>query len=99
MVQVHFLYRTLAGSTIMLLTAAWAGSLAIGKCDLGSSGEAIEGTGYGKVKCFNQVETMFFKIFWVFLFHHLKRFITRQLQLKMTCLRAFWNRIIHIDFC
>lgn len=45
----------------MLLTAAWAGSLAIGKCDLGSSGEAIEGTGYGKVKCFNQVETVFFQ--------------------------------------
>lgn len=49
---------TLAGSTIMLLTAAWAGSLAIGKCDLGSSGEAIEGTGYGKVKCFNQGVTI-----------------------------------------
>ncbi|XP_015772333.1 PREDICTED: uncharacterized protein LOC107350606 [Acropora digitifera] len=42
----------------MLLTAAWAGSLAIGKCDLGSSGEAIEGTGYGKVKCFNQGVTI-----------------------------------------
>ena len=37
------LNSTLAGSTIMLLTAAWAGSLVIGKCDLNAYGEAIEG--------------------------------------------------------
>jgi len=47
--------RTLAGSTIMLLTAAWAGSLAIGKCDLNAYGEAIEGSGYGKISCNKQV--------------------------------------------
>ena len=39
----------------MLLTAAWAGSLAIGKCDLNAYGEAIEGSGYGKISCNNQV--------------------------------------------
>ena len=48
-------YRTLAGSTIMLLTAAWAGSLAIGKCDLNAYDEAIEGSGYGKISCKRQV--------------------------------------------
>ena len=47
--------RTLAGSTIMLLTAAWAGSLAIGKCDLNAYDEAIEGSGYGKISCNKQV--------------------------------------------
>ena len=46
---------TLAGSTIMLLTAAWAGSVAIGRCDLDRNGEAIEGTGHGKFSCFKQV--------------------------------------------
>lgn len=49
---------TLAGSTIMLLTAAWAGSLVIGKCDLDSQEEAIEGTGYGRVRCYRQGVTI-----------------------------------------
>lgn len=49
------LNSTLAGSTIMLLTAAWAGSLVIGKCDLNAYGEAIEGSGYGKISCNKQV--------------------------------------------
>ena len=39
----------------MLLTAAWAGSLAIGKCDLNAYDEAIEGSGYGKISCNRQV--------------------------------------------
>ncbi|XP_020620735.1 uncharacterized protein LOC110058423 [Orbicella faveolata] len=49
---------TLAGSTIMLLTAAWAGSLAIGKCDLNAYDEAIEGSGYGKISCNRQGVTI-----------------------------------------
>lgn len=49
---------TLAGSTIMLLTAAWAGSLAIGKCDLNAYDEAIEGSGYGKISCNKQGVTI-----------------------------------------
>ncbi|CAH3015951.1 unnamed protein product [Porites evermanni] len=49
---------TLAGSTIMLLTAAWAGSLVIGKCDLNAYGEAIEGSGYGKISCNKQGVTV-----------------------------------------
>ena len=39
----------------MLLTAAWAGSVVIGKCDLNSQGEAIDNTGYGKIRCNQQV--------------------------------------------
>eukprot|EP00794_Sanderia_malayensis_P001415 gene1415-1567_t len=39
---------TLAGSTIMLLTIAWAGSLIIGRCNLDSKGESIDGTGKGE---------------------------------------------------
>ena len=39
----------------MLLTAAWAGSLVVGKCDLDVNGEAIEGSGYGKISCNKQV--------------------------------------------
>lgn len=39
----------------MLLTAAWAGSVAIGKCDLNAYDEAIEGSGYGKISCNRQV--------------------------------------------
>jgi hypothetical protein len=34
---------TLAGSTIMLLTIAWFGSMAVGRCDLNEFGEAIDG--------------------------------------------------------
>ncbi|XP_078361609.1 uncharacterized protein LOC144645969 isoform X2 [Oculina patagonica] len=49
---------TLAGSTIMLLTAAWAGSVAIGKCDLNAYDEAIEGSGYGKISCNRQGVTI-----------------------------------------
>lgn len=49
---------TLAGSTIMLLTAAWAGSLAVGKCDLDANGEAIEGSGYGRISCNKQGVTI-----------------------------------------
>ena len=39
----------------MLLTAAWAGSLVVGKCDLDANDEAIEGSGYGKINCARQV--------------------------------------------
>ncbi|XP_065062222.1 uncharacterized protein LOC135689048 [Rhopilema esculentum] len=39
---------TLAGSTIMLLTIAWAGSLMIGRCNLDQKGESIDGTGKGR---------------------------------------------------
>lgn len=39
----------------MLLTAAWAGSLAVGKCDLDANGEAIEGSAYGRISCNKQV--------------------------------------------
>lgn len=49
--------RTLAGSTIMLLTLAWGGSLFLGRCDLDESGEAIEETGEG-VNCRKQVKVM-----------------------------------------
>ncbi|EDO35059.1 predicted protein [Nematostella vectensis] len=49
---------TLAGSTIMLLTAAWAGSVLIGRCDLNRHGEAIEKTGYGKLSCTKQGVTV-----------------------------------------
>jgi Ca2+/Na+ antiporter len=34
---------TLAGSTIMLLTIAWFGSMTVGRCDLNEFGEAIDG--------------------------------------------------------
>ena len=47
-------HRTLAGSTIMLLTLAWGGSLFLGRCDLDRNGEAIELTGKG-VNCREQV--------------------------------------------
>jgi hypothetical protein len=33
---------TLAGSTIMLLTIPWLGGLWIGRCDINSSGEAVD---------------------------------------------------------
>lgn len=49
---------TLAGSTIMLLTAAWAGSVVIGRCDLDRNGEAIEGSGHGKFSCVKQGVTV-----------------------------------------
>jgi len=45
---------TLAGSTVMLLTVAWAGSLLIGRCDLNDKEEAIEQTGAGKFSLFKQ---------------------------------------------
>ncbi|XP_028418056.1 sodium/calcium exchanger NCL2-like isoform X2 [Dendronephthya gigantea] len=48
---------TLAGSTIMLLTLSWGGSLFIGRCDLDSNGEAIEGTGKG-INCLKQGVTL-----------------------------------------
>lgn len=48
-------FRTLAGSTIMLLTLAWGGSLFLGRCDLDDNGEAIEETGEG-VNCTKQVK-------------------------------------------
>ncbi|XP_028412363.1 sodium/calcium exchanger NCL-like [Dendronephthya gigantea] len=48
---------TLAGSTIMLLTIAWGGSLFLGRCDLDSKGEAIEETGEG-VHCTKQGVTL-----------------------------------------
>jgi hypothetical protein len=32
---------TLAGSTIMLCTIAWGGSLIVGRCDIGANGLAI----------------------------------------------------------
>lgn len=35
---------TLAGSTVMLLTVAWSGSLAVGRCDLNSKDESIDQT-------------------------------------------------------
>ena len=34
---------TLCGSTIMLLTVAWGGSLLLGRCDFGQRGHAIDG--------------------------------------------------------
>jgi Ca2+/Na+ antiporter len=34
---------TLAGSTIMLLTIAWSGAMALGRCDLNEFGEATDG--------------------------------------------------------
>ncbi|XP_031559958.1 sodium/calcium exchanger NCL1-like isoform X2 [Actinia tenebrosa] len=49
---------TLAGSTIMLLTAAWAGSVFIGRCDIDRKGEAIEGTGTGKLSLTKQGVTV-----------------------------------------
>lgn len=48
---------TLAGSTIMLLTLAWGGSLFLGRCDLDEKGEAIEETGEG-VNCRKQGVTL-----------------------------------------
>ncbi|XP_062506795.1 uncharacterized protein LOC134183316 [Corticium candelabrum] len=39
---------TLAGSTIMLLTLPWLGSLILGRNDIGPNGEAQDETGYGK---------------------------------------------------
>lgn len=35
---------TLAGSTVMLLTVAWAGSVFVGRCNLGRDGKAIDKT-------------------------------------------------------
>jgi hypothetical protein len=35
---------TLAGSTIMLLTVAWGGSLLAGRCDIGPNGRAVDKT-------------------------------------------------------
>lgn len=49
---------TLAGSTIMLLTIAWAGSLMIGRCNLDSKGESIDGTGEGELSACNQGVTL-----------------------------------------
>lgn len=49
---------TLAGSTIMLLTVAWAGSLLIGRCDLDHKGESIDGTGQGRLGCTDQGITL-----------------------------------------
>ncbi|EDV23065.1 uncharacterized protein TRIADDRAFT_57950 [Trichoplax adhaerens] len=48
----------LAGSTIMLLTLAWAGSLIIGRCDLGEDGKAIEKTGADKFSLTRQGVTV-----------------------------------------
>jgi hypothetical protein len=45
---------TLAGSTIMLLTIPWLGGLLIGRCDIGSSGQAIDKK-CGKFSWTNQV--------------------------------------------
>lgn len=42
----HGVFSTLAGSTIMLLTVAWGGSLIIGRCDIdAATNEAVDGTG------------------------------------------------------
>eukprot|EP00112_Aurelia_sp_Birch-Aquarium-sp1_P008241 Seg1903.3 transcript_id=Seg1903.3/GoldUCD/mRNA.D3Y31 product="Sodium/calcium exchanger NCL2" protein_id=Seg1903.3/GoldUCD/D3Y31 len=49
---------TLAGSTIMLLTIAWAGSLVIGRCNLDHKGESIDDTGKGRVACADQGITL-----------------------------------------
>ena len=46
----------------MLLTAAWAGSVVIGRCDLDRNGEAIEGTGHGRFRCIRQVITVLKKL-------------------------------------
>ncbi len=35
---------TLAGSTIMLLSIAWGGSLIVGRCDIGPNGIAKDRT-------------------------------------------------------
>ena len=42
--QVSVGMGTLAGSTVMLLTIAWGGSLIVGRCDLSSRGNAINKT-------------------------------------------------------
>jgi len=42
--QVSVGMGTLAGSTVMLLTIAWGGSLIVGRCDLSSRGTAINKT-------------------------------------------------------
>ena len=47
--------RTLAGSTIMLLTLPWLGSLILGRNDIGPNGEAQDETGYGKFSFTKQV--------------------------------------------
>jgi hypothetical protein len=46
---------TLAGSTIMLLTIPWLGGLLIGRCDIGSSGDAVDKK-CSKFDWFSQVE-------------------------------------------
>ena len=57
-----FVSRTLAGSTIMLLTIAWAGSLLIGRCELDHKGESIDGTGKGRMGCCDQVSQSIFTL-------------------------------------
>lgn len=47
--------RTLAGSTIMLLTITWAGSLLTGRCNLDENGVSIDGTGQGRIGLTDQV--------------------------------------------
>jgi len=42
--QINIGLGTLAGSTVMLLTIAYSGSLWLGRCDIGKDGEAIDGT-------------------------------------------------------
>jgi hypothetical protein len=43
-VQVEVGVGTLAGSTIMLLSIAWGGSLIVGRCDIGPDGTAQDKT-------------------------------------------------------
>ncbi|XP_065187295.1 uncharacterized protein LOC135817919 isoform X2 [Sycon ciliatum] len=45
---------TLAGSTIMLLTIPWLGSLIIGRCDIGADGKARDGVCSGRFSVVNQ---------------------------------------------
>ena len=43
---------TLAGSTLMLLSIAWGGSLAVGRCDLDARGQAKDRT---LTRCFDHI--------------------------------------------
>jgi len=49
---------TLTGSSVMMLTVAWAGSLLIGRCELDDNGESIDGTGQGRISWTKQGITL-----------------------------------------
>ena len=53
----QFIFSTLAGSTVMLLTIAWSLSVAFGKCDLNERGEAIEEKDVAKFSLTKKVQS------------------------------------------